>query len=275
MDAAHNEQERCEMTGRTGQTNSLTVYAYAYVAFLYFPIVFLILFSFNESIYAIFPIRSFTFDWYIELVSNVAILISLKNSFLVAITTSLISTCIAVFAANALVFHDLKTKTLLIVVLSAPIAVPVMILGLALLIWLSVLGLNLSLVTVGMGHVLLCTPFALLIMLSRLEGFNRSLIEASNDLGESDFATFIRIKLPLFLPGIFSSVLMTFTLSFDEFVITYFLSGNETTLPLYIWSQLRFPSQLPNVLALGSCIIFGSFVLIVLSALVRSSGPNK
>lgn len=275
MDAAHNKQERCKMTGRTGQTNGLAVYAYAYVAFLYLPIVFLILFSFNESIYAIFPIRSFTFDWYIELVSNVAILIALKNSFLVAITSSLISTCIAVLAANALVFHDLKTKTLLIVVLSAPIAVPAMILGLALLIWLSVLGLNLSLLTVGMGHVLLCTPFALLIMLSRLEGFNRSLIEASNDLGESEFATFIRIKLPLFLPGIFSSVLMTFTLSFDEFVITYFLSGNETTLPLYIWSQLRFPSQLPNVLALGSCIIFGSFVLIVLSALVRSSGPNK
>ena len=94
-------------------------------------------------------------------------------------------------------------------------------------------------------------PFAITVLMSRFDGFDKSLEEASLDLGENGWMTFWRITFPLALPGIISSLLLTFIVSFDEFLIAYFLAGNEATLPIYIWGQLRFPYKLPAVLALG------------------------
>ena len=104
----------------------------------------------------------------------------------------------------------------------------------------------------------------MLVMISRLEGFEKHLEEASLDLGENGWTTFWRVTFPLAYPGIVASLLLTFTWSFDEFVIAFFLAGKDPTLPIYIWSQLRFPKKLPNVLALGACILLASGLLIVL-----------
>ncbi len=109
-------------------------------------------------------------------------------------------------------------------------------------------------------------------MMSRLEGFDRSLEEASLDLGQNRWGTFRRVTLPLALPGIVASFLLSFTVSLDEFVLAFFLAGNETTLPIYIFSQLRFPSRLPDVLALGSCILLGSCVLVLSAEWLRRRG---
>jgi spermidine/putrescine transport system permease protein len=108
--------------------------------------------------------------------------------------------------------------------------------------------------------------------MSRLEGFDKSLEEASLDLGETGWTTFWRVTFPLALPGIVSSLLLTFIVSFDEFLIAYFLAGNDATLPIYIWSQLRFPYKLPSVLALGAAILVASAVLVVFAEWIRSRG---
>ena len=154
-----------------------------------------------------------------------------------------------------------------------PLVVPSIILGIALLTMvIKVMGIEPSLYTIGAAHVLICVPFAMLVMISRLEGFDKSLEEASQDLGESAWMTFWRVTLPLAMPGLVSSMLLCFITSFDEFLLAFFLSGNEATLPLYIWGQLRYPNKLPSVLALGSCILVGSFILVALSERLRRRG---
>jgi spermidine/putrescine transport system permease protein len=159
-----------------------------------------------------------------------------------------------------------------------PLVIPAVILGIGLLIVLrKVLDVELSLWTVGAGHVLLFIPFCMLTLVSRLEGFDKSLEEASSDLGEKPLMTFWRVTLPLALPGIVSSLLLAFTVSFDEIVLAVFLSGTEATLPVYLWGALRFPNQLPGLLALGTTILVASTIIVVTSELLRRRGlqPNE
>jgi spermidine/putrescine transport system permease protein len=143
-----------------------------------------------------------------------------------------------------------------------PLVIPTIIFGVALLVLLSRLGVQLSLYTVTFGHLIVCLPFAVATLLPRFEGFDASLEEASADLGESAWWTFWRVTMPVVFPGVVASLLLTFIVSFDEFIVAFFLSSTEPTLPIYIWSQLRFPRNFPSVLALGSLILMVSFVVV-------------
>jgi spermidine/putrescine transport system permease protein len=147
----------------------------------------------------------------------------------------------------------------------APLVIPGIILGVALLILITRMGIDLSLYTVTLGHVLICVPFSMATLMSRFEGFDKSMEEASADLGENAWWTFWRVTLPMVFPGILASLLLCFTVSFDEFILAFFLGGTDPTLPLYMWGQLRFPQRLPNVLALGACILVVSFVVVFFS----------
>ena len=140
-----------------------------------------------------------------------------------------------------------------------PLVIPTLIFGVALLALLSRLGVPLSLYTVAFGHLIVCLPFSVATLLPRFEGFDRSLEQASADLGENGWWTFWRVTFPLVMPGIVASLLLTFTISFDEFIMAFFLSGNETTLPIYLWTQ-----QFPSVLALASLLILFSLPLILI-----------
>jgi spermidine/putrescine transport system permease protein len=153
--------------------------------------------------------------------------------------------------------------------------IPEVVLGIALLIMMTTVGVPLSLGSVAVGHVLICLPFAILVLMSRMEGFDASLEEASRDLGESGWMTFWRVTFPLALPGIVASLLLTFIVSFDDFMLAFFLCGTDTTLPVYIFSQLRFPYKLPGVLALGAAILIASTVLIVVAEWVRRLGAAR
>ncbi|MCP4334026.1 MAG: ABC transporter permease, partial [Gammaproteobacteria bacterium] len=153
-----------------------------------------------------------------------------------------------------------------------PLVIPGIIMGIALLVIAKTIGMGLSLYTIGLGHLMVSTPFAMLVMVSRLEGFDKNLEEASKDLGDSPWSTFWRVTFPLALPGIIASLLLTFTISFDEFILAFFLAGNETTLPVYIWGQMRFPTKLPIVLALGACILMVSFVVVTFAEWYRRRG---
>ena len=252
----------------------LGIYTVIYLGFIYLPVLLLPLFSFNDALYVAFPIKSFTLDWYKEMMGHENMLRALRNSFKVGITAAVLSTVLGMLAAKAFTRYKLPGQSGLIGFLSIPLVIPLIILGIALLVVLSRLGIQLSLVTITLGHVVYCLPFAMFILMSRLEGFDKSVEEAAMDLGEGAWMTFWRVTFPIALPGIIASLLLTFTISFDEFLLAFFLAGDELTLPIYIWSQLRFPKKLPSVLALGSMILIASFILVTIAELIRRSGNN-
>jgi spermidine/putrescine transport system permease protein len=134
------------------------------------------------------------------------------------------------------------------------------------------MGLQLGLVPVTISHILFCTPFCMLVLISRMEGFDRNLEEAAMDLGENAWGTFWRVTFPLALPAIVASLLLSFVISFDEFILAFFLSSQDQTLPLYMWGQLRFPKKLPHVLALGAVIIVATSIIVMLSYWLRNLG---
>ncbi|HKQ10866.1 MAG TPA: ABC transporter permease [Rhizomicrobium sp.] len=257
------------------KNRSLSVYAFAYLAFLYLPVLVLPVFSFNDSQFIAFPLSGFTTRWYAGLAADAAMQHALGNSLKVGLVTSLLSTLLGLTAAKAVTHYRLRGTGPALAFISLPLFIPDIVLGISLLLLLSAVGLPLSLAAVVMGHLLVCVPFALTVLIARFEGFDKNLEEASADLGENGWMTFWRVTFPLMLPGIAASLLLTFITSFDEFLVAYFLSGTEATLPIYIWGQLRFPERLPMVLALGSVILTVSVALVVLAEYVRNLGVKK
>lgn len=253
----------------------LMVYALAYLAFLYIPVLFLPLFSFNDSIYISFPLAGLTTKWYAQLFANEPMFASLWNSVKVGIATSIFSTILGLFAAKAVTRYRMPGKAPVVFVIMLPLVIPYIIMGVALLILVNRLGIPLSLYTVTMGHVLVCVPFAMATMIPRFEGFDKSMEEASADLGENAWWTFWRVTLPIVFPGVLASLLLCFTISFDEFIMAFFLAGTEPTLPIFIYSQLRFPQKLPGVLALGALILVVSFVVVFVSQWLRRRGADE
>ncbi len=257
------------------KNKSLLLYAFAYLAFLYVPVLVLPVFSFNDSQFIAFPLSGFTTRWYGALAGDSAMQHALGNSLKVGIVTALLSTMLGLAAARAVTRYRLRGARAALGFISLPLFIPDIVLGLSLLMLLGAVGLPLSLAAVVLGHLLVCVPFALTVLIARFEGFDRNLEEASADLGEDGWMTFWRITAPLMLPGIVASLLLTFITSFDEFLVAFFLSGTEATLPIYIWGQLRFPERLPMVLALGAVILAVSVVLVICAEYVRNLGVKK
>lgn len=252
--------------------NWLFAYTVIYLIFLYLPVAVLPLFSFNNSEYITFPLKGFTTKWYEQLADNPGILNAFWNSIKVGVTVALLSTSLGIFAAKAVTRYKFRARGGLVGFIMVPLVIPEIILGIALLITLSLNDIDLSLVTVGIGHMLLCVPFSMLVLISRMEGFDKSMEEAALDLGENAWWTFWRVTFPIIFPGVVASLLLTFTISFDEFVLAFFLTGLEPTLPVFIWSALRFPEKLPMVLSLGAIIIVASTFVILLAEIIRRSG---
>jgi spermidine/putrescine transport system permease protein len=250
----------------------LHIYALLYLAFLYIPVLFLPLFSFNDSLYIAFPLKGFTTKWYASMIGNGPLLAALVNSVKVGAATAVLATILGLFGAKAVTRYRLPGQKPVVFAIMLPLVIPGIILGVALLMLMSRLGVTLSLYTVALGHVLLCIPFAMATMIPRLEGFDKSMEEASADLGENVIWTFWRVTFPIVFPGVLASLLLCFTISFDEFIIAFFLAGTDPTLPIYIYSQLRFAQKLPSVLALGACILVVSFCVVFFSQWLRRRG---
>ncbi|WP_374370848.1 ABC transporter permease [Dongia sp.] len=254
----------------------LNLYGLLFLVFLYAPVLLLPLFSFNDSTVAIFPLKGFTLTAYQQMISNPQLLTALKNSVMVAIGVSFVSTTFGLLAAMAVTRYKLPGQGPVMGVIMLPLVVPSIILAVALLVILrQVFDVPLTLWTVGAGHVLICVPFSMMVLMSRLEGFDRSLEEASSDLGETGWMTFWRVTFPLAMPGIIASLLMSFTISLDEYVLAFFLSGIDQTLPIFLYSQLRFPQRLPMTLALGTTILVVSTFIVVFSEVLRRRGVQS
>ena len=250
----------------------LHLYALFYLAFLYIPGLFLVLFSFNDSIYIKFPLEGFTTQWYEELFENEPMFAALMNSLKVGGVTSVLATVLGIFGAKAVTRYRMPGKAPAVFVIMLPLVIPGIIMGVALLILVTRIGIPLSLYTITLGHILISVPFAMATLMSRFEGFDRSMEEAAADLGDNAWWTFWRVTFPMVFPGVLASLLLCFTISFDEFIMAFFLSGTEPTLPIFIYSQLRFPLKLPGVLALGAIILVVSFIVVVFSQWLRRRG---
>ncbi|WBU63069.1 ABC transporter permease [Paracoccus aerodenitrificans] len=255
--------------------NGLRIYTVLYLLFLYAPILLLPLFAFNSGTVIAFPLRGFTTDWFSAMMADQTLRNAFINSMIIAISSSVLATCLGIFAARASTRFNFPGKPGVMGLIMLPLVLPEIIIAMSLLVVLLAIGLQLSVFTVILGHVLLCMPYAIVILTTAFNSLDRSLEEAAYDLGETKWSAFRLVILPLVMPGIISSLLMSFTISLDEFIIAYFLSGNEPTLPTYIFSQLRFPKSVPVIMALGTVLVGVSILLLTIAEYFRRRGAAR
>ena len=260
-------------TGRR-RIGPLHVYMGFYLVFLYIPSLMLPVFSFNDSIQMVLPLKEFTLKWYQGIPSTPGLLEALGNSLKVALSVSIVTTTLATLGAKALTRYRMPGQGAALGFIMLPMVMPGIILAVGLLVLVLAIGIPLSLWTIGIAHVVATLPFSTLIIRARMEGLAKNLEESALDLGENGWMTFWRVTFPLILPGVGASLLLSFTTSFDEFLFALFLGGNQVTLPVFMWTQVRFPQTLPTVLALGSCIFLGSIILIGIAEWLRRMGTR-
>jgi spermidine/putrescine transport system permease protein len=247
-------------SGRRG----LSLYAGAVYAFLYLPIVVLVVYSFNRDGVGGFPPRHFTFDWYRVLFQDTAMWTSAGNSVIVALSTVVLSILIGFPAAYALDRYSFPAKAFFQRLVLLPLIVPGVITGISLLLLTVTSGFRLSLVTVILGHATALTAVATTEIFAGFGKLDRSLEEASADLGAGRLQTLWQIMLPGLGTCLLGTALLIFTLSMDEIAVTFFLIGRENTLPLEIWSRLRRGAT-PEMNAIATLIFLLSVVMIFLS----------
>jgi spermidine/putrescine transport system permease protein len=242
--------------------------------FLYLPILVLVLFSFNDSLTLVFPLKGFTLRWYGELFDSPELLRALRNSLWVGLLSSLVATALGSAAGLAVTRFRFRLRGAFLAVSTIPLVIPSCVLGVSLLLVFAELGVPLSLWAVGIGHTIINIPYAMLIVTARLVGFSDHIEEAAMDLGASYWETLLRVTLPISAPALLAAFLSSFTTSFDEFAVAFFLIGTEATLPVYLYSQLRFPSRLPLVVALTSVIMVASVLVVLLTIWLQGFGRH-
>jgi ABC-type spermidine/putrescine transport system permease subunit II len=237
--------------------------------FLFFPIVLLVLFSFNANQYGTFPFTGWTLKWYGQVFApDYQITDALWTTLRVALFVTLISSVVGTAAAFPLVRSRLPFRSAIRVGMTLPIMIPGLLIGVSLLVFLtSVFHLQLSVWTAIVGQSVYTTPFVLLIVAARLQGFDMSLERAASDLGADTFRRLRYVVLPLIAPAVFAGALFAFTLSLDEFIITLFLIGGSNTLPLYIYTQVKFGIT-PEVNAVATLLLAASLVLLTIAFLL-------
>jgi spermidine/putrescine transport system permease protein len=239
------------------------------VVFLYAPLVILIVFSFNDRELVSFPWEGFTLRWYGTFLNNPEIPATLWASVQVAALTAVATTALAIPASIALARRRFFAKGLVSGVMLAPLVIPLVVLGTSLLILFNAIGLPFSLLTIAIGHIVIALPFAILTLVPRLERIPEYLEEASRDLGAGWLTTFRQITFPLMLPAIVSAFLLSFVISFDELIVASFVAGDQVTFPVYLYSQLRLPRQLPQVIAVAVVILVVSAIVVTASEVLR------
>ena len=246
--------------------------AVATLLFLYLPIVVLALFSFNDSPVTTFPLSGFALGWYEKFLANDGIQRAIMNSLIVAASATALTVVLGVPAALALDRFHFPGKGLFQNTILLPLSLPGIVTGIAMLNFYKQIGLPQSLTAVIIGHATALMGIVVSQVMARLAKVNRRLEEASADLGATPWQTFTRVTLPSIRTSIMGSALLSFTLSFDEIPVTYFLTGRENTLPMYIYSTLR-RGITPEINAVGTVIVVLSLVLIVASvSLLRDEG---
>lgn len=259
---------------KTWRSHALLAYALATLAFLYLPLFILALYSFNESrINAVWS--GFTLNWYAALFDNRRILDALTNSLIVAVASTLVSTILGTSTAIALHRYQYKCKAVMNGLLYLPILIPEIVMGLSLLVLFSQAQLPLGKGTLILAHITFCVSFVVITVGARLEGMRPELEQAAMDLYATPWQSFRYITLPLAMPGIIAGALMAFTLSIDDFIISFFVAGpNSTTLPLYIYAMVKRGIS-PEINALSTLLMLTTIILVVIAQILQPQHTSK
>jgi spermidine/putrescine transport system permease protein len=237
----------------------VTPMAIFFFAYLYLPIVVLIVLSFNENRLATIW-TGFTTDWYV--------LRAARNSLIIAVSATVVATLAATLAALGMSGRRFRGETGVAAMLALPLLVPEIVTAIATLLFFVALGVKLGLISVIAAHTVFCIPFAYLPIRARLEGMDPSLVEAATDLYANEWKAFRRVTLPLLWPGIMSGAMLSFIISLDDFVISYFVGGaGATTLPIYIFGMIRIGIT-PEVNAVSALMLVVSILFVSVSFLI-------
>lgn len=271
----------------------MRIYALLVYLFLYAPIGIIVLFSFNAG-KAASQLQGFSVQWYGKALSNTFVVEAFQTSLTVAFISALLATLFGTMAALALQSLTGKLRTLFDALIYIAVMVPGIVIGIATLIalvtlfdWLNPLlkaiwpmaeaapQLSLGIGSLIAAHGLFSMALVIIIVRARMAGMDRSLIEASADLGATSFGTFRQVTLPQLFPGILAGFLLAFTFSFDDFIIAFFVSGSQTTLPIYVFSSIR-RGVTPEINAIGSMVLAISLILLITAqSILRRSAPKS
>jgi spermidine/putrescine transport system permease protein len=255
-------------------TKPAKIYLGAVLAFLYLPIAVMMMMAFNRSALYEMP---FTFDlvWFQALMGNDRLLQASWNSVWIAAVNSIIATVLGTLAAYAFARYRFRSKRLLQLLLFPPITIPWLIIGTSMLIFFFWIGIGRGLHAILLGHVALSLPYVIVVVGARLQDVNRQMEEAAATLGATPRQTFLRITLPLLAPGMVAAALFAFAVSFDQFVISYFLAAPGTsTLPVEIYTAIR-KGFTPEINAISTIIIVISMGLLLLVARTYRFGGER
>jgi spermidine/putrescine transport system permease protein len=245
--------------------SKLPFFTVAFVlAFFYLPVGMLVLNSFNASRFG-GSWEGFTLEWYRKIGSQREIWAALRNGLVIAVIATVVSTVLGTCAAFALERRGSRLQNVHSVLVSTPLVVPEILMGMGLLLFFVTIGLSLGLVTVMIAHITFCLSYVAFVVLGRLQDFDWTLVDAARDLGASPRRAFREVTLPLLAPGILAGALLAFTLSIDDFVITFFTSGpGSTTLPVRIYSMIKHGSP-ALINALSTILLVVTFTAVWLS----------
>lgn len=259
------------VTEGEGRQRAPWLWAYFWfgVLCLYVPLWLLVLFSFNDSTNMTLPLSGFTLRWYEQILATPALMASFQVSVVVALASSVLAVVLGTVAGLAITRTRFRGKGLFTVMAMVPLVIPAIALAVALLVTIVMLGIPLGRTTVTIGHTVIAIPYTALLVATRFAGLSTSLEEAALDLGASRWGIVRRVYLPLAAPALVPAFLFALVLSFDDFDMAFFLSGSDTTLPVYFFSGLRRPALLPPVVALQSLVVVGTTIGIIVWEIVR------
>jgi spermidine/putrescine transport system permease protein len=235
---------------------------------LHLPVLVLMVFSFNRSRFGM-NWGGFTLEWYARLLERGDILAALRASLVVALASTALATVFGTLIALALARHVFPGRRLYQGFLYLPIVTPEIVVGISLLVLFAASGATLGLGTITIAHVAFNISFVAVVVLARLHGMGYDLEEAAMDLGADPLTTFFRVTLPQILPGVVAGALLAFTMSFDDFVITFFVAGvGSTTLPLLVYSMVRRGVE-PTINAISTIILLVTTIAILVAYRLR------
>ncbi len=250
---------------RAAKVPWLEIVSVSVLVFLFAPICIIILFSFNQSAGLSFPMGGLSVRWYRDVVTATQFRRAVSNTLVVGTVTSLIAMTAGTLAALGLTRYRFRVKPAITALTMLPVSVPLLFIGTGLLSYFALLNVKLSLLTVIVAHVVYTLPYFVIVTNARLERFDIIVEEAARDLGATPWQTFWRVTFPIIAPSVAGGGILVFALSFDEFLITFFVIGSETTLPMLIWSMMR-RSLDPRVNVISSLVLAVSLVLVLLMA---------
>lgn len=251
----------------TNYKSKLTFFTFV-MAFMYIPLIILIIFSFNNS-KIVAGWKGFTLKYYVDLFNNREILMAFYNTMIIAALSTFISTMMGVATALALENKKFTGTKLTGMLIYIPLVMPDILMGVSLALFYNFLKVQTGFLTVLIAHITFCISYTTIVIQSRLEGFDYSLEEAAMDLGANRWQIFYKIKLPLIMPGIVASALLAFTLSLDDFIITFFTTGRGfNTLPIFVEGAIR-RGTMTTINALSTMMIGLTLIIAVTTKRLR------